>query len=318
MTSDHRSNKAFQLTHYDSSSAPVRGAASSAMPFGITSLLKGGISPAKLTSQLSGTKSHSSPASGHPQIIAHRGWSHEYPENTGVAFDAALTLPLLGGIELDIQFTKDGALVIYHDRTLSKLGLPEKTVSQLTLKELQSLDAGSWFSKTFRNERLLTLNELLKRYAQKTTLYLEIKARNSEEKWNQKMVKAIAECVKKNRSAVTKPQALRVLFLCFSEKILYTVLGQDSSLRCVWNLEKRPAMDTAFFKKISPFFALCFDVQCLTPALVKTLHQKNKKVFTYTCNTKKNLQTALHCGVDAILSNRPDWALQQTLSKNFY
>jgi glycerophosphoryl diester phosphodiesterase len=238
-----------------------------------------------------------------PQIIAHRGWSHAYPENTAVSFDAALTLPV-DGLELDIQCSKDGVPVIYHDRTLSKLGFPRKTIAQRTWKELRSLDAGSWFSKRFSNESLLTLDALLKRYASKTTLCLEIKARG-EESWKQKTVRAVVECVKKNCSAA------RVLFLCFQETILEEVLKQDPNARCVWNLEKRPVLKASFFKKIFPFFALCFDVRCLTPSLVKTLHQKNKKVFTYTCNTKTMLHKAIRCGVDAVLSDKPDWALQR-------
>ena len=57
------------------------------------------------------------------KIWAHRGCSQRYPENTLLAFEKAVRIPGLTGIELDIQLTKDGCLVVFHDERVEELDI---------------------------------------------------------------------------------------------------------------------------------------------------------------------------------------------------
>jgi len=102
-----------------------------------------------------------------PWIIAHRGARTEAPENTYAAFDKALTYNL-DGIELDVQLTRDGVPVLYHDRTLYKISGLRKYISDLTYDELLSHDFGAWYSPAFSGETILTLKETLERYVHRT------------------------------------------------------------------------------------------------------------------------------------------------------
>ncbi|WP_214744512.1 glycerophosphodiester phosphodiesterase [Exiguobacterium sp. s189] len=85
-------------------------------------------------------------------IYAHRGYSANYPENTLSAFEAAL--PYVDGIELDVQLSKDGRLVVIHDETVDRTTDGTGWVKDMTLQELRQLKIDGY-------ERIPTLEEVL-------------------------------------------------------------------------------------------------------------------------------------------------------------
>jgi len=93
-------------------------------------------------------------------ICAHRGASDTHPENTLSAFREAIRLGA-HMIEFDVALTKDGELVLMHDRTLDRTTDGSGSVADFTLAELKQLDAGSWKAEQFREERIPTLDEAL-------------------------------------------------------------------------------------------------------------------------------------------------------------
>jgi len=111
-----------------------------------------------------------------PAVIAHRGASFDAPESTAPAYLVARELGA-DYLELDLQRTKDGQLIALHDDTLERTTdvakrFPERAkapVSQFTLAELKSLDAGSWFNQAhpdrarpaFAGLKILTLDEVI-------------------------------------------------------------------------------------------------------------------------------------------------------------
>ena len=93
-------------------------------------------------------------------ICAHRGASNTHPENTLAAFREAVRLGAQM-IELDVALSQDAQLVLMHDATVDRTTNGKGRVSELTLAELQELDAGSWKGDRFKNERVPTLDEVL-------------------------------------------------------------------------------------------------------------------------------------------------------------
>lgn len=93
-------------------------------------------------------------------VAAHRGWSGAYPENTMEAFRAAAALGV-DSIETDIRVTKDGHLVLIHDQTVDRTTNGSGLVIDMTLAELQALDAGIHKGDEFRGCRIPTLLEFL-------------------------------------------------------------------------------------------------------------------------------------------------------------
>lgn len=108
------------------------------------------------------------------KIIAHRGFSKNYPENTLLAFQKALDAGA-DGIETDLRLSLDNEPVIFHDDDLQRITGLNKTPESLTLNELQALDAGSWFDPGYKDEKIPSLQELLNLCSAKVTLILEVK-----------------------------------------------------------------------------------------------------------------------------------------------
>ena len=115
-----------------------------------------------------------------PVIWAHRGMSLQYPENTLEAFRAAAELgPALGGIETDVQLSKDGVVMIFHDETLDRVTDTKGNLRDFTFEELRRV-------KIMRHDgtftQIPTLEEvlaLLKPYCEKNGLRLNLELKTS-------------------------------------------------------------------------------------------------------------------------------------------
>jgi glycerophosphoryl diester phosphodiesterase len=92
-------------------------------------------------------------------VEAHRGNSITAPENTIASIDAAAGIADL--TEMDVRVTADGQLVLMHDANIRRTTDGNGAVKRQTLEELQSLDAGSWFSDDFLNEPVPTLEQAI-------------------------------------------------------------------------------------------------------------------------------------------------------------
>lgn len=93
-------------------------------------------------------------------IVGHRGVKALYPENTMLSFRKAIELGV-DGIEMDIRMTKDGHLVVIHDSDVNRTTNATGPVADFTLAELKQLDAGSYFSSEYANEKIPTFEEFL-------------------------------------------------------------------------------------------------------------------------------------------------------------
>lgn len=95
-----------------------------------------------------------------PMIIAHRGASAYAPENTMSAFQKALSMGA-EGIELDVQMSRDGHVVVIHDDKIDRTSNGKGFVKDYNLNELKEFDFGSWFGKEFEKEKIPLLEEAL-------------------------------------------------------------------------------------------------------------------------------------------------------------
>jgi glycerophosphoryl diester phosphodiesterase len=109
-----------------------------------------------------------------PVIIAHRGSSASAPENTMAAFRLAAEEGA-EMIELDVRMSRDGHLVVHHDRRLGRTSLGRGRVPELSLEELRRVDAGSWFGRSFAGERIPLLAEVLAWLPVSMGLNIEVK-----------------------------------------------------------------------------------------------------------------------------------------------
>ena len=112
-----------------------------------------------------------------PQLFAHRGARCVAPENTLPAFAAALEMDV-DGIELDVQCSRDGRLVVIHNFQVDETTNGSGDVASFTLAELQLLDAGSHFSPEFAGTPIPTLEEVLNLVGTRCRVNVEIKSKD--------------------------------------------------------------------------------------------------------------------------------------------
>lgn len=112
-------------------------------------------------------------------IWAHRGCSMQYPENTLEAFEAAAKLSGITGIELDVQFTKDNEVVVFHDENVSRVTNGTKNICEYTLEELKRLEIRSVNGTIARIPTLEEVLKLLKPYCVSKGLLINIELKTS-------------------------------------------------------------------------------------------------------------------------------------------
>ena len=94
------------------------------------------------------------------KVLAHRGYSAKYPENTMIAFQEAAKMDIWG-VEFDVHLTKDNQLVVIHDESIDRTSTGKGYVKDMTLEELRAFDYGSWFAPEFAGQTIPTLAETL-------------------------------------------------------------------------------------------------------------------------------------------------------------
>ena len=238
-----------------------------------------------------------------PWCIAHRGARDEAPENTMTAFKQALAYPV-DGIEFDVQLSADGIAVLFHDRTLQKVGGGDKKVSELTVDELDRFDWGRWFHPNFSNEALPTLDAALQFLPRCPRMLVEIKTQSADHE-NGHARRLTETVIQMLTRADLKPFEDRIMVLSFDGKVLAMAHEMAPHLKYVLNMpETDPA---AALDDVRHLHAADVKIDNLTDDLARRVRDLNLKLFTYTCNTPQQVDKAREIGVDAIITDRPMW-----------
>ena len=158
-------------------------------------------------------------------IYAHRGASAYAPENTKVAFEKAIELEA-NGIELDLQKTKDGKIVIFHDDYIDKKSNGSGKIEEYTYQELLELDFGSWFNDKYKNEKIVLFEDFARDYLDKDlTFAIELKVLGIE----QETIKVINKYKTHNNIYITS----------FLYDALKNVRKIDSNIKLSWLIGDR-------------------------------------------------------------------------------
>lgn len=242
-----------------------------------------------------------------PLIIAHRGARDQAPDNTRSAFERALKHPV-DGIELDVQMSADGVPVLYHDRTLFRIVQRRQRISSLQYSELAQREWGGWFGSAFTGEPLLTLEQTLRMLGRQTRLLIEIKSRPHEQRSGHAYKLARKVAVMPADPVYGVPQDA-VHILSFDPKVLEIAHQIAPQWRYVLNVsEKEPNMIMATPAEVlGRLWAVDIKIGNLSAELVQWARRHHLRVFTYTCNSRPQVNTAMNLGVDAILTDRPGW-----------
>lgn len=243
-------------------------------------------------------------AIGRSLVFAHRGANREAAENTQSAFERALAYPI-DGIETDIQLSRDGVAVLWHDHYLGKLGLPNKRIADYDLCELQSMNFAAHFSAEANPEGIMGLDEFIAAYRQRCRLLLEIKNSDGEKTGRQESkVRQTLELAGKTQDSAIVASSFHLPSLIYAHRC-------EPDFPLIYNCESGlKVADAGHILNAYPFLlGLCLHKTSLKPDMVDMLRDHNKRIAVYTCNSDTEIQRALELGIDIIISDLPQKAL---------
>ncbi|MEU7639954.1 MULTISPECIES: glycerophosphodiester phosphodiesterase [unclassified Streptomyces] len=253
-------------------------------------------------------------AHGHgPVVVGHRGAAAYAPENTLASVDAAHRLGI-SWVENDVQRTKDGELVVLHDTSLARTTNVKKVfpnrspwnVGDFTLREIEKLDAGSWFGAKFKGVRVPTLEDYLDKVEHNgQRLLMELK--------NPELYPGI------ERQALRELRRDGWLDSGHLKRRLIVQSFNADAIKKVHRLN--PAVTTGFLGNppvadLPKYAAYCDQINpphtAVTHAYVKAVHalrgphHRPLELYTWTVDDAKAAVGSAGLGVDGVISNKPD------------
>lgn len=224
------------------------------------------------------------------EITAHRGGAWKAPENT----ISALQYTIDSGAdyaEVDVQETKDGELILLHDDSLKRTAGVKKNVWDMTLKQIEKLDAGASFHKKFRGEKIPEFTEVLKFCKGRLDLNIEIKYNGKNKGIVNKVVRAIKENHFEDHCVVT---SMNYQFL---KQIKKTAPEIRTGYIMTMTYGGVQGMEAADFFSVKHTYV---DEKFVTQA-----HALGKEVHVWTVNYKGDAKRMLDMGVDNIITDDP-------------
>ena len=224
------------------------------------------------------------------EITAHRGGAWKAPENT----ISALQYTIDSGAdyaEVDVQETKDGELILLHDDSLKRTAGVKKNVWDMTLKQIEKLDAGASFHKKFRGEKIPEFTEVLKFCKGRLDLNIEIKYNGKNKGIVNKVVRAIKENHFEDHCVVT---SMNYQFLKQIKKIAPEIRTGYIMTMTYGGVQ---GMEAADFFSVKHTYV---DEKFVTQA-----HALGKEVYVWTVNYKGDAKRMLDIGADNIITDDP-------------
>ena len=227
-------------------------------------------------------------------VIAHRGASATAPENTLAAFRLAVEKGA-DYVELDVQESADGEVMVVHDSDLMKLGGGPAKIWEMTAAELRSVDIGSYKGPQYAGERVPTLAEALEVCKGKSRVIVELKSYGHDEKL-QERVAAIVEAA---------DMADQTVYMSLD----HTMIGRMKRLRPSWRCGVLVAKAVGDLTTLPADF-LAVETRVATGRFVRRAHRAGRDVYAWTANDPAWMLAAMTHGVDGLITDKPDIARQ--------
>ena len=235
-----------------------------------------------------------------PVIVGHRGASALAPENTLASIEKAIACGV-DAVEIDIRLSSDGAVVVIHDARLQRTTDGKGKVRDLTVDELKRVSAGKWFSRKFSDEKIPTLDEVMKYINGRVGLNVEIKAERMKNQ-SMEIVDRCINCIRRYNVFDS------VMVSSFNYSFLNYARSIESRL-CIGILHRPIISDTAgiliqVVKRIKPQYFI-YRHNRLSASRLFRLRQMSLKVGVYTINQVYDFVRMKEFGVDAIYTDNP-------------
>lgn len=244
------------------------------------------------------------------KIIAHRGANQYAPQNTMPAFLKAVELGA-DGLETDVHVTRDGELVLCHNYSIDETSNGLGRISEMTLKDLKSLDFGANFSRKFRGTPLPSMDEFLAfcRQSPLRIMNIELKSPKND----------IHGIVRKTLDAVARFNLLdKLLISSFDTDLLLQVKQIEPTCKTAL-LYPTPQNSIPF--ALHPPYALVQKIGAdavhphysfVNAAMVRRFHKMGVRINPWTVNAMSVVRRLIALGVDGLITDRPNDVAQLT------
>lgn len=248
-----------------------------------------------------------------PAVIAHRGASHDAPENTLAAFNLAWQQDA-DGIETDVYLSRDGAIVCIHNPTTLHTTGQDIRLAEAMLAELRRLDVGRWKGAAWAGARIPTLAETLAAVPEGKTIFIEIKC-------GPEIAPALEQALE--NSGLRPGQAV---VIAFDAQVIVAVKRRLPRLNTLWLTDFRadhaagvwrPSADEilATLSEIGADGVDCTARPIVDREFMRAFRAARKTVNIWTVDDAPTAQALLGLGVDSITTNRPGWLKRLSAGK---
>lgn len=242
------------------------------------------------------------------EIIAHRGASHDAPENTLSSFRLGWEQGTDTN-ELDIHLTKDGQIIVLHDANTKRTTGVDKPVVEQTLAEIRAQDAGKWKDEKFAGERIPTLAEALETMPGGKRTFIEIKC-GSE----------VLPELERVLSASGK-QPAQLVIIGFNYDTMSKAKQRFPQLQAYWIVDAKPPRGKDKLPSLAELSSKAkaahlngLDLSWKFPldaAAISEIKQQGLQIYVWTVDDETVARRLAKAGVDGITTNRPQWLRQR-------
>jgi glycerophosphoryl diester phosphodiesterase len=229
------------------------------------------------------------------EIIAHRGSSLDAPENTLAAVERAI-VDGADWVEIDVQETADGRVVLAHDRDLMKVGGVPLRIGTSTFEELSQVDIGSWFAPEFSDQRVPLLEEVLELARGRAGVLVELKYYGTEEALEQRVVDLVEAYGMVDETEHMSLELRGALEL--------------KSLRPEWTVGLLTAVKLGDLTRQRGVDFLAVNAGIASVPFINRAHAAGHLVFVWTVNDPVDMSVLISKGIDGLITDDPALARQ--------
>ena len=222
-------------------------------------------------------------------IMAHRGAAGAAPENTLASVERGIA-DGTDFVEIDVQETADGEVVVIHDSDLKKVGGVNLKIWGATYEELQRIDVGRWFSPEFADEHVPKLEQVLELCRDKAGVNIELKYYGHDQRLEERVVEIVERTRMESQIVVMS--------------LKYDAVQKMRRLRPEWTIGLLTATAVGNLTRLDADF-LAVHTGLVTSSFVRAAHNRGKKVFAWTVNDPIQMSTMITLGVDALITDEP-------------
>jgi glycerophosphoryl diester phosphodiesterase len=223
------------------------------------------------------------------EIIAHRGAAGSRPENTLASVRKGIE-DRADWIEIDVQETADGDIVVMHDSDLMKLAGVDLKIWDATLEDLEKIDIGSWFDPAYGDQRTPLLRDVLELAKGKSKVLIELKYYGHDIALEERVARVVEDMEMQDQVAIMS--------------LKYPAIQKMQELRPTWRTGVLAASSVGNTAKLDGDF-IAISQRFASTSLIRATQNAGKDIYVWTVNDPLNMSKMISKGVNGLITDEP-------------